>query len=124
MFPYNKKFLPIAKVLRKNMTPEEKHLWYDFLKFLPFPVKRQKNIGNYIVDFYIADKKTVIEIDGMQHLSLHNQKSDAERDADLASLGIRVLRYSNQDIHLHFDAIKEDILRQLDINPASLQYPE
>lgn len=57
---YNKKLVPIAQELRKNMTPEEKHLWYDFLKKLPITVNRQKNIGDYIVDFYIAKSNIVI----------------------------------------------------------------
>ena len=67
MYPYNKKLVANAQTLRKNMTSEERHLWYDFLKKLPMPVKRQKNIENYIVDFYIPQVKTVIEIDGIQH---------------------------------------------------------
>ena len=62
-YNYNKKLAPIAQELRKNMTPEEKHLWYDFLKRLPVTVNRQKNIGNYIVDFYISSFSIVIEID-------------------------------------------------------------
>ena len=56
-----------AKLLRKNMTKEERRLWYDFLKTLPVTVNRQKVIGNCIVDFYIASFKTVIELDGSQH---------------------------------------------------------
>ena len=56
-----------AKTLRKNMTKEERHLWYDFLKTLPIPANRQKVLGNYIVDFYIAAAKLVIELDGSQH---------------------------------------------------------
>lgn len=67
MYPYNKKLVANAQTLRKNLTLEERHLWYDFLKKLPMPVKRQKNIENYIVDFYIPQVKTVIEIDGIQH---------------------------------------------------------
>ena len=63
-YNYNEKLVPNAQALRKNMTPEEKHLWYDFLKRLPVTVNRQKNIGNYIVDFYISSACIVIEIDG------------------------------------------------------------
>ena len=119
MFSYDKKFGKLARTLRKNMTPEEKHLWYDFLKLLPFAVKRQMIIQNYIVDFYIPCKKVVIEIDGMQHSSLEHREKDQQRDADLFEMGLTVLRYSNQDIHLHFDAVREDILRQLNVNPKS-----
>ena len=63
----NPKLTDNAKNLRKNMTKEERHLWYDFLKTLPITVNRQKVIGNYIVDFYIATAKLVIELDGSQH---------------------------------------------------------
>ena len=66
-YEYNKNLVPNAQKLRKNMTKEEKHIWYDFFKKLPVTVHRQKNIGEYIVDFYIPEKKAVIEIDGKQH---------------------------------------------------------
>ena len=99
MIPYNKKLVSNARTLRKNMTPEEKHLWYDFLKKLPMNVKRQHNIENYIVDFYIAEKKIVIEVDGIQHTSPENKALDAERDKVLAKWGITVLRYSNTNIN-------------------------
>ena len=69
---HNKKLVKNAQTLRNNMTDEEKHLWYDFLKKLPFTVNRQKNIGNYIVDFYIDSKGIVIELDGSQHLNTKN----------------------------------------------------
>ena len=89
MLPYNKKLVKSAQELRKNMTPEEKHLWYDFLKNLPMNVRRQHNVENYIVDFYIAEKKIAIEVDGIQHTSDENKKSDSERDAALARWGIK-----------------------------------
>ena len=56
----NAKLTPNAKSLRKNMTKEERHLWYDFLKQLSITVHRQKPLGNYIVDFYIASAKLII----------------------------------------------------------------
>ena len=87
------------------MTPEEKHLWYDFLKRLPLNVRRQHNIGNYIVDFYIAEKKIVIELDGRQHLMREHQEADKERDAALAAWGITVLRYSNNSIRKNFGVV-------------------
>lgn len=74
MIPYNKNLVSNARTLRSNMTPEEKHLWYDFLKKLPFTVKRQHNIENYIVDFYIAEKKIAIEVDGGQHFTSEQKK--------------------------------------------------
>ena len=72
----NKKLASNAKTLRKAMTKEELHLWYDFLKSLPVMVHRQKVIGNYIVDFYIAKKKIVTEIDGRQHTAPEHKKTD------------------------------------------------
>ena len=113
---YNKKLVPIAQELRKNMTPEEKHLWYDFLKKLPVTVNRQKNIGDYIVDFYIAKVNIVIEIDGIQHGRAENKKADARRDSELRQLGIKVLRYTNRDVNSNFSSVCADILRHLGLN--------
>ena len=118
MIPYNKTLTENAKALRKNMTPEEKHLWYDFLKSLPLTVRRQHNIENYIVDFYIAEKKIVIEVDGVQHLTEENKEADKKRDEDLALWGIRVLRYSNESIRKSFTAVADDILKQLGLTFA------
>ena len=57
IYSYNKKLVSNARALRNNMTDEENHLWYDFLKKLPLTVNRQKNIGNYILDFFIDSKR-------------------------------------------------------------------
>ena len=121
MLPYNKKLVPIAKSLRRNMTQEEKHLWYDFLKRLPLTVKRQHNIQNYIVDFYIAEKKIVIEIDGLQHTTAEHIAADRERDMQLATWGIAVLRYSNDSIKKHFDVVAKDILDNLNLDFSDLK---
>ena len=121
MLPHNQTLIKNAQNLRKNMTPEEKHLWYDFLKSLPLTVRRQHNIENYIVDFYIAEKKIVIEVDGVQHLTEENKEADEKRDADLALWGIRVLRYSNDSIRKSFTAVASDILKQLGLTFADLR---
>ena len=118
---HNKKLTNISKILRKRMTKEEKHLWYDFLKRLPFTVKRQHNIEDYIVDFYIAEKRTVIEIDGIQHTSLEHKNADAERDLRLSSWGITVLRYSNDSIRHNFNAVASDVLKKLGLNFSDLK---
>ena len=115
-YNYNKRLISNAKRLRKNMTDEEKHLWYDFLKKLPVTVNRQKNIGNYIVDFFIASKRLVIEIDGSQHNLHDNRLADEKRDANLRALGITVLRYSNLDINERFQAVCNDILLHLQMS--------
>ena len=103
------------------MTPEEKHLWYDFLKRLPFTVKRQHNIENYIVDFYIAEKKIVIEIDGIQHFLPEHRLADQQRDKDLSNWGIKVLRYSNDKIRNEFYAVSFDILSNLGLDFSDLK---
>ena len=121
MIPYNKKHVENAKKLRKNMTPEEKHLWYDFLKRLPFTVHRQHNIENYIVDFYIAEKKTVIEVDGRQHLSREHREDDEARDFVLSGWNIKVLRFSNESINNEFERVTSVILEQLGISFIDLK---
>ena len=80
MYNYNKNLNPIAQSLRKEMTPEEKKIWYQFLKKLPVSVYRQRIVGNYIADFYIASKKLVIEIDGLQHQMPENREADEKRN--------------------------------------------
>ena len=102
-----------AQQLRREMTREERHLWYDFLRTLPITVNRQKVIGPYIVDFYCASAKLVIELDGSQHYDAEGIRADEERDAYLCGLGLRVLRYSNRDVNQGFDAVCEDILGKL-----------
>jgi len=113
IYKYNKKLVSNAQELRKNMTLEEKHLWYDFLKKLPVTVNRQKNIGNYIVDFFISSKRIVIEIDGKQHKKPENKQADEKRDEELELLGIKVLRYKNTDINQNFDGVCRDILKYI-----------
>ena len=109
----NSKLTDNAQSLRKNMTKEERHLWYDFLKTLPLTVNRHKVSGNYIVDFYIASSKIVIEIDGSQHYEDSGRENDTKRDAFLNDSGIKVLRYSNLDINQRFDSVCEDILQNI-----------
>ena len=110
----NSKLTGISKVLRKNMTPEEKHLWYDFLKKLPQTVNRQKVIGKYVVDFYCATAKIVIELDGSQHREKKGVISDSKRDAYLNANGITVLRYSNLDVNKRFNDVCRDIMLQIE----------
>ena len=118
---HNKKLVKNAQTLRKNMTDEEKHLWYDFLKKLPFTVNQQKNIGNYIVDFYIHSKGIVIELDGSQHLSEEHEISDKKRDAELNKLGLRVIRYTNDDIKKHFYEVCTELSEIFGINIEDIE---
>ncbi len=102
-----------SQQLRKSMTKEERHLWYDFLKSLPVTVNRQKIIGNYIADFYIARAKIVIELDGSQHYADESIQKDFKRDSYFKSIGITVLRYTNLDINQKFEAVCQDIWNHL-----------
>lgn len=122
MFEYDKKLKSVAQHLRREMTPEEKHLWYDFLKKLPVTVKRQKTVNRYILDFYIASAKLAIEIDGRQHKTREHIAEDAERDMTLSDMGVTVLRYSNEDIKKRFNTVKNDILYRLGLKASDLDF--
>ena len=120
-YNYNKNNVAISQNLRKNMTPEEKKIWYSLLKRLPYTVNRQKTIGNFIVDFYIAEKRTVIEIDGSQHKTPENEEKDKERDAELNKLDIKVLRYSNKEVNMTFNKVCDDVLMKLGLMVKDLK---
>ncbi len=109
MISYNKKNIPLAKELRKNMTREERHLWYDFLKSFPIRFQRQKAIGKYIVDFYCAKARLIVELDGSQHYTDDGEISDEARSEQLQSQGLFVLRFSNLDIQNNFLGVCETI---------------
>ena len=109
----NPKLTDFSKQLRISMTKEERHLWYDFLKTLPITVHRQKVIGPYIVDFYIASANLVIELDGSQHYEEDGKEHDRKRDDYLAEQGLTVLRYSNREVHQEFENVCADIYRRL-----------
>lgn len=110
----NSKLTPNARRLRKDMTEEERKLWYTFLKKLPYTVHRQKVIKRYIVDFYIAEVKIVIELDGSQHYEEKGEQADKERDLALKELGFTVLRYTNLDIQRKFKTVCEDIWNRVE----------
>ena len=75
---HNKKLVPLARQLRKEMTKEERHLWYDYLRSYPVRFLRQRVIGKYIVDFYCAEAKLIVELDGSQHYESENIEKDAQ----------------------------------------------
>ena len=102
-----------SKVLRKNMTKQERHLWYDFLKQLPVTVHRQKVYGPFILDFYIPCANLVIELDGSQHFEEAGKASDRERDLYLQERQLTVLRYSNLDVMQNFMGVCEDIIQHI-----------
>ena len=91
------------------MTKEERHLWYDFLGSYPVRFSRQKVLGKYIVDFYSAEAKLVIELNGAQHFEKENMARDAERTAFLEGYGLRVLRIHNNEVNRNFTGVCEYI---------------
>ena len=105
MKKYNKELIYKAKKLRKSATKEENHLWYDYLRGYKEKFVRQKNIGNYILDFYCANKKLAIEIDGSQHYDETGSFYDKNRTKTINEYGISVLRFSNREINNQFEAV-------------------
>ena len=106
---HNKQLVPLAKQLRKEMTKEERHLWYDFLRTHPVRFSRQKVLGKYIADFYSAEAKLVIELDGSQHYEDSNVVKDAERSAFLEGYGLTIIRVPNNEITRNFRGVCEYI---------------
>jgi len=119
-YKHNKNLTQNAKELRKNMTKEERHLWYDFLKDYPVRFLRQKVIENYIANFYCAKAKLVIELDGSQHYEEEELEKDEKRTKQLNKFGLKVIRISNNEVNRNFkgvcgyiDMIVEQSLSQL-----------
>ena len=106
---HNKQLVPFAKQLRKEMTKEERHLWYDFLRTYPVRFSRQKVLGKYIADFYSAEAKLVIELDGSQHYEDDNLEKDAERTAFLEGYGLTIIRIPNNEVSRNFRDVCEYI---------------
>jgi len=106
---YNKHNKANAKTLRKNMTKEERHLWYDFLSHHPIHFYRQRMIGPYIVDFYCPKAMLVIELDGSQHFEKTGLENDTLRDQYLADQSLVVLRIPNNEINYNFNNVCEYI---------------
>jgi len=102
---YNKQLVPLAKRLRKEMTKEERHLWYDYLRTHPARFSRQKVLGKYIADFYSARAKLVIELDGSQHYMDGNVETDRERTAFLEGYGLTVIRIPNNEVNRNFRGV-------------------
>ena len=109
MKEYNKANIPLAKALRKTMTPWERKLWYGFLRDYPVRFQRQKAIGNYIADFYCAKARLVIELDGGGHYTAEQMQRDAVRTKALESMNLTVLRICNLDIDHNFSGVCEYI---------------
>ena len=106
---HNTKLTPLAQKLRREMTREERKLWYDYLRTYPVQFRRQVAFGNFIMDFYCASAKLAIELDGSQHYDPEVMARDAERTAFLNGNGIMVLRFSNTDLIRNLRGVCEQI---------------
>ena len=109
MKPYNKTNISLAKQLRKNMTPWERKLWYEYLRYYPVRFQRQKAIGNYIVDFYCAKAQLVVELDGGGHYTPEQVEKDRIRTEELEQMRLQVIRICNLDIDKNFSGVCEFI---------------
>ena len=107
--PKDNSQLENARQLRRVMTPHERKLWYFFLRKYPVKIYKQRIIGRFIVDFYCASAKLVIEVDGSQHYEPQGIAYDEERSAFLTALNLAVLRFSNRDIDRDFRGVCEQI---------------
>ena len=102
---HNSQLTDNARELRKNMTKEERHLWYDFLKDYPVRFLRQKVIDNYIVDFYCSKARHAIELDGSQHYEVKGMLKDRIRTEYIEKRNIMVIRFANTDIWENFSGV-------------------
>jgi very-short-patch-repair endonuclease len=107
--PYNRKLVERAKELRKNMTSAEKKLWYEYLREFPLRVLRQKPIDNFIVDFYCAKLKLVIEVDGDSHFTDDGIERDRQRTEILEGYGLKIIRFTNDEVLRNFKAVCQEI---------------
>ena len=106
---YSKKNVTLAKNLRRNATPQEKHLWYDFLSKYEIRFQRQKAIDDFIADFYCHKAKLIIEIDGAQHYAEEGKEKDEFRTGILEGYDLQVIRFTNRQIDANFEGVCEYI---------------
>ena len=102
---HNTQLTGLARSLRKRMTREERHLWYDFLKNYPVRFLRQKVIDNYIVDFYCHQARLIVELDGSQHFFEKNQQADRIRTEHLHDRDLLVIRIPNNELRENFEGV-------------------
>jgi very-short-patch-repair endonuclease len=114
--PYNPNLIDRAKELRKNLTPAEKKLWYDYLRNFKYRVLRQRPIDHFIVDFYCPSLKLVIEVDGDSHFTEEAEAADRERTQQLEGYGIRVIRFTNQEVLKDFESVCRSIAAEIPVD--------
>jgi very-short-patch-repair endonuclease len=112
--PYRPDLTQRSRRLRRDQTPPERKLWYEFLAALPHKFTRQKPLGRYIADFYCAQQLLVIELDGNSHYVTAASGYDSERAASLAAKGIRIIRFTNSDVMERFEGVCNTILAALE----------
>jgi very-short-patch-repair endonuclease len=117
--PYNPKLIERAKELRKNMTPAEKKLWYEYMRNFQFRVLRQRPIDNFIVDFYCPTLQLVIEIDGDSHFTDEAQNYDLERAKIIEGYGLSIIRFTNSQVLNQFDSVCVQIQSLIIHNPST-----
>ena len=103
--PYDKHRISFAKALRKNATPQENHLWYDFLRAYPVRFQRQKVIGHFVADFYCHKARLIVEIDGSGHYTPEGEQYDAFRTEVLQEYGLSVIRFTNLQVNENFEGV-------------------
>ena len=118
---HNKMLTENAKILRNNMTKEEKHLWYDYLRKCHVRFSRQKVLGKYIADFYSAEAKIVIELDGTQHFEKENRIYDEKRTEFLEQYNLKIIRIPNGEINTNFEGICRYLDKQIEQSLSQLR---
>ncbi|TAK80705.1 MAG: endonuclease domain-containing protein [Betaproteobacteria bacterium] len=109
---------PRARQLRRDPTPAERKLWYEFLSSHQEKFTRQKPLGHYIADFYCAHRRLAIELDGDSHFTDDGRRHDEKRTASPALDGIRIIRFANSDVMAHFEAVCGCIEEALKVNQS------
>ena len=115
--PYNSALISRAKELRKNMTPAERKLWYRYLRTFEIRVLRQRPIDHFIVDFYCPSLKLVIEVDGESHYTEESKERDRARTQQLEGYGLKVVRFTNQQVLYEFEKVCDEIQRLIPPSP-------
>ena len=110
---YNPKLIPKARENRANMTPAERKLWFEFLRNHSAHFRKQRPFKSYIVDFYFAKAKLVIELDGAHHFTPEGLAYDAERTTYLQTLSLHVIRFTNAEVFGNFEGVCTTIEQHL-----------
>ncbi|MEH6389457.1 MAG: endonuclease domain-containing protein [Pseudomonas profundi] len=116
MLPYKKELKPRARALRQDMTVAEQLLWAWLRRKQVLGVQfyRQKPLAGYIVDFYCAAAKLVVELDGGQHFEPAELVKDQRRTVQLEGLGLKVVRFDNRQVLVELEDVLNVIFVELE----------